>query len=289
MQLKKRGLIVKRGIGCFVIALFLSVVFLEAAFSLPESSVPVGWKEHKDAHFIIYSAPEIPDKYIRDFSRKCEKYYRQITDRLGFSRFNFWLWEDRATIFVYTTREAYVEGTGRKSWSGAYVQVRKKIINTFYFEQNFFDVILPHELAHIILREFVGVDTRLPLWFDEGVACSNEKNSLPRYLLPAKSLVEKNEYIALRDLSEVNGRTIKDAKTFYLLSASLVIFLLEEHGKTRFVSLCKEIRDGREFWDAIFRVYGFETPEDMDIEFIEYIIGKNYQNIVTADNMSVNW
>jgi len=279
----------KRFITYFIIIALISTAFSPVAFSLSENSVPEGWKEHKDDHFIIYSAPVIPDKYIRDFSRKCEKYYRLITDRLGFSRFNFWLWEDRATIYVYTTREAYIEGTGRKNWSGAYVQVREKIINTFYFEQNFFDVILPHELTHIVLREFVGVDTRLPLWFDEGVACSNEKNSLPRYLLSAKSLVEKNGYIALRDLSEVDGRTIKDARMFYSLSASLVIFLLEEYGKTRFMNLCKELRDGREFWDAIARIYNFETPEDMDIKFIEYISAKNYQNIVNADSLSVDW
>jgi len=167
--------------------------------------------------------------------------------------------------------------------------VREKIINTFYFEQNFFDVILPHELTHIVLREFVGLDAELPLWFDEGVACSNEKNSLPRYLLPAKSLVENNKYLALRDLSEVEGRTLQNAKTFYLLAASLVIFLLEEYGNTRFMNLCKEIRDGREFWDAIARIYNFETPEDMDIKFIEYISAKNYQNIVNADSLSVDW
>jgi len=280
---------VKRIVICFMIIAFISSVFPPAGFSSYKNTAPEGWKEYKDAHFIIYSAPGIPDKYIRDFSRKCEKYYQLITDRLGFSRFNFWLWEDRATIYVYTTREAYIEGTGRKNWSGAYVQVREKIINTFYFEQNFFDVILPHELTHIVLREFVGLDAELPLWFDEGVACSNEKNSLPRYLLSAKDLIEKNGYIAVRKLSAVEGNTLQDAKTFYSLAAALVIFLLEEYGKTRFMNLCKEIRDGQEFWDAVTRIYDFETPEDMDIEFLEYISEKNYQNIVNADSLSVDW
>ena len=133
------------------------------------------------------------------------------------------------------------------------------------------------------------MEARLPLWFDEGVACSNEKNSLPRYLLPAKDLVEKNGYIALRDLSEVEGKNINDARMFYSLSASLVIFLLEEYGKTRFMNLCKELRDAREFWDAIARIYNFETPEEMDIKFIEYMSAKNYQNIVNADSLSVDW
>jgi len=280
---------VKRIVIYFIIIAFISAVSFDAAFSLPQTSAPEGWKEHKDSHFIIYSAPGIPNKYIRDFSRKCEKYYRLVTDRLGFNRFNFWLWEDRATIYVYTTREAYIEDTGRNNWSGAYVQVKDKIINTFYFEQNFFDVILPHELTHIILREFVGLGARLPLWFDEGVACGNEKNSLPRYLLPVKTLVEENGYIALRELSEATGNSLTSPKIFYALSASLMIFMLEEYGRTRFVNLCKEIRDGREFWDAINRIYNFETPEAMDVKFIEYISKKNYQNIVNADSLSVEW
>lgn len=265
-------------------------MFSMTAFSDQEESLPRdGWKEYKDDHFIIEYDPVIPDKYIRTFSSKCEKYYRKITNRLGFNRFNFWLWNDRAKVYVYNTREDYITATGRKKWSGAYVQVEKKIINTFYFERNFFDVILPHELTHIILKEFIGIETKVPLWFDEGVACANENNSLPRYLLPVKSYVKNGLYVSVAEMDKKTPANMGDPQVFYSESAGYVIFLLEEFGSGRFMNFCKELRDGETFWNGMNQIYGLEAPQDMDKEFLEYLNKKNYQNIVSADKMSAEW
>ena len=139
------------------------------------------WKEAKSEHFIISYRSGIPVDYVKEFTRKCERYYVLVTNRLGFNRFDFWLWEKRTKIFIYKTRADYLKATGRPGWSGSSVHVKKRFINTFYFEKGFFDTILPHELTHIILREFIGFKTEAPLWFDEGVASANEKDG---YLHP---------------------------------------------------------------------------------------------------------
>ena len=96
------------------------------------------WNEYKSDHFIIHYHPGIPNKYIREFTRKCERYYHLLTERLGLRRFDYWTWEDRARIFIYESRQEYTKDRGRPERSMASVRIRKKFIDTFYFEENFF-------------------------------------------------------------------------------------------------------------------------------------------------------
>jgi hypothetical protein len=257
---------------------------------------PGEWNEYKSSHFIVYYQNGIEKKYIKEFTAKCEKYYFAITDRLGFKRFNFWLWEKRARVFVYKTREDYLTGSGRAEWSGASVFVKNKFISTFYFEGDFFDVILPHELSHIILREFIGQNTRTPLWFDEGVACANEKDSLIRYLLAAKRLVDRHAYLEVPMLERVYGEKTLMPDIFYPMAASLVIFLFEDkkNGKDKFFELCSLLRDGREymgdtFYTAMKKVYGVSNAQELNDAFLKYIRGVTYGDMERADKFMVKW
>lgn len=280
----------KRSITYFLLIIFASFsAAAPAAFSY-HSRLPEGkWEERKSTHYIIYYRPDVPDKYVREFTDKCERYYRSITVRLGFNRFDFWLWEDRARVFIYGTREEYVKSTGRAEWSGASVHVKEKSISTFYFEKGFFDVILPHELSHIILKEFIGLKRRVPLWFDEGVACANEKDSLVRYLLVTRGLVEKKLYMPVPELEKISAENLIVPGIFYPASASLVIFILEDYGRNRFVEFCRELRDGNTFYGAMKKVYDIRDAEDLNEKFLKYLNGKSYEEIVNSENFSVAW
>ncbi|RKY41511.1 MAG: hypothetical protein DRP85_06120 [Candidatus Makaraimicrobium thalassicum] len=282
---------IKKAVLCLLVFILASGAAPEPVFSdISHAGMPKGeWEEHRSAHFILYYHPDIPDKYIREFTGKCERYYRLITDRLGFNRFDFWLWENRAKVFVYKTKEEYIKNTGRAEWSGASVRIKKKFISTFYFEGDFFDVILPHELGHIVLREFIGLKTEAPLWFDEGVACANEKDSLLRYFLITKGLVEQGLYLKVPNLEKIAAGEIVVPNIFYPTAASLVMFLLEEYGKKRFVGFCKEMRDGKTFYGAMDKAYGIEDAEELNERFIVYMTNKSYEDIVERENFNVKW
>ena len=133
--------------------------FSHGALFKPEAQ----WNEYKSEHFIISYRPSISDEHVREFTRNCERYYHLITERLGFARFDFWLWEDRARVFIYKNRQDYLEHTNHPEWSQASVHSLKKSIDTYSFKEDFFDSVLPHELTHIILREFIGAGSRVPL------------------------------------------------------------------------------------------------------------------------------
>ena len=272
----------KRDLSLFFAVLILLTTAASPALSAIGEKLPEGeWNKHKDTHFIVYYHPSLPGRYIKDFTKKCERYYDVLTDRLGFNRFDFWLWEDRAEIFIYKTREEYIEGTGRPQWSGASVNVKLKRITTFYFDEDFFDVLLPHELGHIVLREFIGMKTDAPLWFDEGVACMNEKDSYIKYLLVAKGFAEKELCIHVSEMERLTSeKDVIFASAFYSTAASLLIFLIEEYKKDNFVKFLKELRDEEPFYKAMEHVYGIRDSAELDKKFLIFLRNKSYRNIV---------
>lgn len=247
------------------------------------------WNEYKSDHFIIYYYPGIPNSYIREFTRICEQYYHVIAERLGLRRFDYWSWENRATVFVYESRQDYVQERGRPQWSAASVHPKKKSIYTYYFEEDFFNTILPHELTHIVLREYIGYETMVPLWFEEGLACANEKGCYLKYLLAAKGFFDKGQYLAAPEMEKVQRLTSDLAAIFYPTAASLMIFLLEDYQKSDFAALCRQLRDGQGFYEAMDTAYGIKDAYGLNEKYLAFMQGKSYEDIATGGTVEVKW
>ena len=132
--------------------------------------------------------------------------------------------------------------------------------------------ILPHEMAHIIFREFIGLSIRLPLWLDEGVACSQEKVYLSERLQVAKHLVKSKMYIPIKSLSEISDYNLVVPKVFYAEAASLIVFLLEGYGQEKFLDFSRRLRDDNEGWrETLLGAYRFSDIEDLESQWHEYI------------------
>jgi len=58
------------------------------------------WRAKKGEHFIIYYK-NAPDEFLNKINDKAEEYYNKIAADLGFTRYDFWLWENRASIYIY--------------------------------------------------------------------------------------------------------------------------------------------------------------------------------------------
>lgn len=216
----------------------------------------------KSAHFVIYYQ-QAPVEYINQVARKAEHCYRSITEYLGYRRFNFWLWDNRCKIFLYPNREEYLKDTGCASWSSGHVYIIKKEIRTYIWQDKFFDTILPHEMGHIIFREFVGYKKTLPLWLDEGVACMQESDSQERLVI-AKGLVRWKLYIDLNELSKIKTTSLIMPFIFYSQSASTVDFLLRNYGRKKFVDFCRQLRDEENWEEALKSVYNLKDLKQLE-------------------------
>ena len=254
------------------LCLAVGIIVSPAYPANPEGQV---WGMKKSRHFIIYYQGA-PSEYIDRLIKKAEGYYDSITAYLGFKRFNYWTWNNRCKIYLYKDKQEYQKETGIVSWSRAHVNVIKKEIRSYLWQDEFFDTILPHEMGHIVFREFVGFHKKLPLWLDEGVACSQERDNGIRLKI-AQFLIGLKLYVPFEAFSDIRNPNLIVPFIFYSQAASMVDFLLEGFGRDRFVKFCRRVRDQADWKESLLSVYKFKDLQDAEKKWKAFLSKKKIQ------------
>lgn len=254
----------KRGI---IFLCILVVVFLCDCLLYSE----VNWLEYKTDHFVIYYHQQIPIEYIKEVAAKAEEYYSSIAANLGFNRYEFWRWDKRAKIYIFKDAQEYRKESKQPYWSGGSVLIRRKIIKTYPWAEGFFDKLLPHELGHIMFREFVGFKNNVPLWLDEGVAILQEKSDIKNHSIMMKGLIQKTVPIPIDKLNSISERTLIVPAIFYTQSASVVDYLLSQFGRDNFIQFCKYLKDNQSLGKALGSVYNIKDLRDLHEKWLEYL------------------
>jgi hypothetical protein len=256
-----------RRIKLFLIFSFLPMVLL---------ADNQAWQVFKSTHFLIYykSASE---NELNLLSQKAEECYNNIADELGLNRFDFWTWDNRASIYLYDTKDEYLKATDASDWSAGQAVVKSKLIQTFLTAPGFLDNILMHELAHIIFREMVGFNNpAVPVWLEEGVATFQQKQydfqSVESYLVKK---INSNTFMSLSQLNKFDLRQEKDknlVELFYFESYSLLNYLIKEFGKDKFVLFCQSLRDYLDLTKAFRFSYSFDSLDELESSWKAYIL-----------------
>jgi len=232
------------------------------------------WNTKKSEHFIVYSQ-DSSLSYIDELINKVESYYATITEELGFTRFQgFWTWDDRAKIYIFKNALEYQKATNQPKWSGAQANVITREVYTYKDMKDFFDIILPHELGHIIFREFIGFKRNLPLWLDEGIVSYLEKDQKKERLEMVKILVKTRSFMPLDELWNVHRYNMVTPEFFYAEATSVIDFLISTYGKERFVEFCRRLRDLRvdQDWTVVFfESYDFKDIPDMNERWMKFL------------------
>ena len=261
MQLRKR----------LFFALFLILTVNSIGFGQGLS-----WKEIKGDHFIVYYMGQ--DGFASNVLRKAEEYYSNIGDDLGYQRHsNFWQWENRVKIYIYPTREAFLKESGQQSWSHGYANYDQKEIGSYVWEEGFVESLLPHEITHLIFRDYVGFQGEIPVWLDEGVAQWQEpdKRAIVRQVMKQYLLTEK--VYSFHDLMTIDIRNVTFAPSvqlFYVEAASIIDFFVSKYGTDQFTFFCRQLRDGKAIDEALRFAYPTEIRDinQMEEKWKEYIL-----------------
>jgi hypothetical protein len=232
------------------------------------------WKNTTSTHFIIYYK-NAPEDFLNELIEKAEGYYDKIADDLGFRRFDFWLWDNRAKIYIYDNAQDYQQVTGHPAWSSGCAYPRQKIIHTFPYAKKFFDVVLPHEMGHIIFREFVGFDnSAIPIWLDEGVASYEQPLKFSEAQALVKEARDNNRLMSLQELFKSDPQLMSDTyrvSLFYAQSVSIVDYLVKKLGQDTFVSFCQQLRDKNDFEKALSSNYNLSNISELDEDWRRYL------------------
>lgn len=257
-------------------------IFLLLQICLSNHSTGEDWSEFKDKHFVVYYTMSEDESWARVLLQKAEEYYDRIALEIGYSRYsNFWTWEDRVKIIIFADQKTYLQKTGQPKWSTGYSNrdsqlFKSRVIVTYHQENDFIDGLLPHEISHLILRDFIGFDRQIPLWFDEGVAQLNEANKKILADTLMKKLVKQNQFIPFEVLTTRDIRQETDSKKairFYLESVSVVDFLIKEYGHSAFGDLCRGLKDGKDIEDAIRGAYSgsIDSIVSLQEQWVKYM------------------
>ena len=254
--------------------LFIIMTFI-FSFSPFVDAAKKDWNEEKSTHFIIYYR-KAPDEFVERVVEASERYYEDIIEDMGFSRYdNFWLWDNRAKIYVYDSQEDYVEASGQPGWAGGHVYSEGKVIWTYPWAAGFFDTLLPHELGHIIFRELIGYRSNIPIWLDEGVACYQEQSRRWGAKEKVKKAMDENKFINLDKLNSLKPHDLTDKEVvdlFYSESVSIITFLIERYGKYRFKTFMRSLKEAKDVNSALNSTYyNLKNLDDLGKAWEKYI------------------
>jgi hypothetical protein len=256
------------------IVCIISIILLTATTLIAQD-----WQELKGEHFVVYFTQD--KVFASQVLRKAERDYGRIASDLGYARYsNFWTWANRVRIYIYPDHASYLEGSGQPEWSEGMADYKNKEILGYSGSEDFLISILPHEMAHLIFRDFVGFKGEVPLWLDEGVAQWEEEISRDRIKGIARENLRRGTLLSLKDMMNLDIRLIKDidkihvrstsiddqpgfliidgkslVNLYYLQSAALVGFLIERYGADSFTDFCRQLRDGKGLEVALRSVY----------------------------------
>jgi hypothetical protein len=170
-------------------------------------------------------------------------------------------------VYVWTDRKEYLENASDSpDWSGGSYTIQptrdgelsRRIDLTQCDESGklnlkMLDRILPHELAHVVLRDVFG-DSRCPLVIHEGLAMLAEYQIDNERIRLAGTALAGRKRIGLTDLLAVQWPDVKNPDLFYAEAFSLVEFVYTRLTRSQRRQLLKHMKAGSTFTDALQRV-----------------------------------
>jgi tetratricopeptide (TPR) repeat protein len=230
------------------------------------------WIDLETANCVVYYKNT---KYAKVVAKRVEDTLQRVTEQLQYTRLDWH--KDKCKVFVFDDAKAWAEfveesGTTTEWASGfAYPPLREVYMHAGD-PDDMLNRVLPHELTHVIHREYADRDAYLPLWLLEGLACYNEFTGKEQRLGLVKSALTSGRLIPLEHLTafETYPRGEEVVDLFYAESLALVEFIIERFGHDGLVRLHKKLKSVDEFDKLVKRTFKMDV-EEFERQWLEYI------------------
>jgi len=187
----------------------------------------------------------------------------EINSRLSRLQLNVAIPADRKPkIMIYRSSEELKDAMlHEQEWTGAVAFTEYNIILTALDSSilEWAKAALPHEITHLMVAEAVfGPFGDVPNWLNEGLA-EYGGGGIPAYEQEAlDDAVQNSTLISLRSLSSSFPADAAGAYLAYAESASVVQYLIDNHGWEKMRALLATFKDGATYDSALKSVYSFD-------------------------------
>lgn len=189
---------------------------------------------------------------LENLMKRLESIRERILTDTDLISFGF---SDRMSVYIYKDKEEYKKKTKRPEWSSGFAFKDALYI----YEQENPDIILAHEMTHLLLRRFTGAESihKIPLWVNEGLATYEESLYYPQGTGPSKEIREnlKNgRHIPAQEFFSMkpSGEKDKDrVSLWYWQARSCVNFLIEKKGRRKFYNFLNFLKEGKSVEQAL--------------------------------------
>lgn len=241
---------------------------------------PAGSQHYQTIHFDIYCV----DKTLADEISSQVERYCEISADLGLVEANFWK-KKRVLIYIYETQQEFRKATGVSDLCSGYADLNRRIIYSYDDIDHLTEAVIPHELTHLIFADFMEQSQNYPKWLTEGLATYEEAKYCKAYISNYQKILDnirEGKYLGMIKLTEIdiNGiKNLNDLQSWYVESLSIVSYLLDVHGRGKFYTFCKELRDGCGLEEALKRAYSpnFNSLPELTGYWLNYI--KNNRHV----------
>jgi hypothetical protein len=230
------------------------------------------FNEFQRGHFIIYASDR--DLASR-LSWKAEYHYKRIIRHLGVRKFRPWEDEDKCPIYIYETKEDYLKATGAPVWSEGLAQYQPFRFSSYAGAPNLFVSTLPHEMTHMLLYLFMNKKP-IPVWLNEGMAQFEEegRSTISQRKRLIKQHVRDEDYIALKELLNMQRVPEDNVGLFYAESASVIDHLLTDNIRTNFGKFLTRLKKGQPVEKALKKVYQWKYKKgitELEQRWLEFV------------------
>ncbi|MFA5141127.1 MAG: hypothetical protein WC728_18020 [Elusimicrobiota bacterium] len=182
----------------------------------------------------------------RRISDRAEALYQTImVDTNLFSFMPSGLYE----LVIYADRSEYAAKTGQPEWSGGAAYG-----NAIYsYDGPQLDLVLAHEMTHLVFHEFMARPRRDLLWVDEGLAVYEESKAAGRGM-PVGQPIPMTEMLAFVPME--HGTDSSMVGLWYAQAGSMVRYLVERGGTLGFYQFLQALKNGQDRDAAIRSSYG---------------------------------
>ncbi len=217
---------------------------------------PGEWRHGESTHFIVHFANS---RTGTEVAQEADFFYRTILKEL---RATPPLDAPKSHLFIFESPEeweAFARSVSLEEWTGA-VTIGGAIYVPRNVKYRFKNHALGHEIAHLLIRRFVG--TQMPLWLEEGYAEDVAIRGYAAYYRARGYATRPSAraiptYLPLRELTAYTAYPpAEKVASFYMQSRRLVWFLNGFGDKERFVKFLLLSAQGKPLEHALRDAYG---------------------------------